>query len=242
MPLMQNLFRNLVEWAAQRFKGTAYRLDPRLPLRAMASIALARTIAILRCVLCGIAFHPSKLVFVGAGVELRNRYLIHFGRGVTLGEHVVIDGLSHEGVTIGDDVNIGPYTRIEATGVFSNLGKGASIGARSGIGAFSFIGAAGGVTIGSNVIMGQYVSFHSENHVFSRTDMPIRQQGITRQGITIEDDCWVGAKVTFLDGSHVGTGSVIAAGAVVRGFIPPFSIAAGVPAKVIKKRDDGAQG
>jgi acetyltransferase-like isoleucine patch superfamily enzyme len=79
--------------------------------------------------------------------------------------------------------------------------------------------------------MGQHVSFHPENHVYDRTDIPIRSQGTTRLGITIEDDVWVGANVTFLDGAVVGRGCVIGAGSVVRGKIPPYCIAIGVPAK-----------
>lgn len=90
--------------------------------------------------------------------------------------------------------------------------------------------------IGNDVIMGQWVSFHPENHNFESLDLPIRLQGVNRQGIVVEDDCWIGAKVTFLDGAHVGKGCVIAAGAVVRGVIPPYSVAAGIPAKVIKSR------
>jgi acetyltransferase-like isoleucine patch superfamily enzyme len=61
---------------------------------------------------------------------------------------------------------------------------------------------------------------------------------VNRKGIVVGDDCWIGAKVTFLDGAHVGKGSVIAAGAVVRGEIPPYSIAVGVPARVIKFRKE----
>jgi acetyltransferase-like isoleucine patch superfamily enzyme len=234
------LFSLIIERSAQLFKGADYKIDPNLPLAALLNLAIARGIGLMRCVLRGIAFRPSGLVFVGPGVELRNRSYIKFGKGVTLGRSATIDGLSHDGVTIGDGVNIGPYTIIEASGIITNLGKGVCIGDHSGIGGFSFIGGAGGVAIGKNVIMGQWVSFHPENHVFERTDIPIRLQGVTREGIVIEDDCWIGAKVTFLDGAHVGTGCVIAAGAVVRGEIPPYAVAAGVPAKVIKFRSRAA--
>ena len=235
---MAQIIRFLLQFVARKFKGNQYQLDPALPLSALFGLAYRRGICILRCVVRGIALRPSKLIFVGAGVELRNSSFIRFGKAVTLGRNVVIDGLSRDGVDIGDGVNVGPYTVIEASGIITNLGKGIQIGAHSGIGGFSFIGGAGGVTIGENVIMGQWVSFHPENHVFERTDIPIRLQGVTRLGITVEDDCWIGAKVTFLDGAHVGTGCVIAAGAVVRGVIPPYSIAAGIPAKVIKSRKE----
>lgn len=233
------IFSSTIRRAAKIFKGVNYEIDPNLPLTALFGLVFTRSASLLRCLLRGIAFRPSGLVFVGRGVELRNRSYIKFGKGVTLGRNVTIDGLSLNGVYIGDSVNIGPYTVIEATGIITNLGKGIQIGEYSGIGGFSFIGGAGGVTIGKNVIMGQWVSFHPENHVFSRTDIPIRLQGVTREGIVIEDDCWIGAKVTFLDGAHVGRGCVIAAGAVVRGEIPSYSIAAGVPARVIKSRKQG---
>jgi acetyltransferase-like isoleucine patch superfamily enzyme len=220
------------------FKGNTYQLDPKIPLGSLLEYSFSRLVALARCFFRGvvISINPRKLIFLGANVELKNRNLIYFGTGVTLGKNVTIDGLSIEGVTIGNGVNIGPYTIIEATGIISNLGKGVYIGENSGLGAFSFIGGAGGVVIGKNVIMGQRISFHSENHICDRTDLPIRMQGVTRQGIEIEDDCWVGANVTFLDGSHVCSGCVIAAGSVVRGYIPPYSVIAGVPAKVIKSR------
>ena len=236
---MQGLIRSMAQRVARIFRGPSYQLDSNVPVTALMNVSMRRAIALLRCIILrGIALKPGKLFFVGSGVVLRNRSLICVGRGATIGNHVLIDGLSRNGVVIGDRVSIGAYTIIEATGVISNLGVGCRIGGNSGIGAFSFIGAAGGVDIGENVIMGQYVSFHSENHCFEDASRPIRMQGVTRQGIVIEDDCWIGAKVTFLDGCHVGRGSVIAAGAVVSGEVPPYSVAAGVPARVIKKRNN----
>lgn len=233
---MERQLRALVQRFARLFKGDSYRIDDDLPLTALIGFVVRRGFSVLRCLFRGICWNAREIVFVGHKVVLRNRKFIRLGRGVTLGPYVVIDGLSREGVEIGEGTNIGPYTIIEATGVISNLGVGCRIGANSGIGAYSFIGAAGGVRIGDGVIMGQYVSFHSENHCFERVDLPISKQGVTRNGIVIEDDCWIGAKVTLLDGAYVGKGSVIAAGAVVRNHIPPYSVAAGVPAKVIKSR------
>jgi acetyltransferase-like isoleucine patch superfamily enzyme len=118
----------------------------------------------------------------------------------------------------------------------SNIGEGIVMGANSAVNAYSFLGSSGAITIGKNVIMGQHVCFHPENHNFDRLDIPVKAQGTTRQGIVIEDDVWVGSNVTFLDGVHVGQGSVIGAGAVVRGTIPPYSIAVGVPARVVRSR------
>lgn len=232
------MLRFLLEWTARKFKGAQYRIDPGIPLTGLVGFAVRRLSALVRSLLMGIGIRRGlgSWIFLGENVKLRNRVLIHLGKGVTLGSGVLIDGLSRRGVRLGDNVNIGPYTIIEATGVISNLGEGCSIGQNSGMGAFSYIGAAGGVSIGEDVIMGQRVSFHSENHLYVRTDAPIRTQGISRKGIIVEDDCWIGANVVFIDGAHVGRGCVIGAGAVVRGVIPSYSIAVGVPARVVRSR------
>lgn len=236
---MTKLLRRLIEKVGQAFKGPTRTIDPAIPLSAILGYSWRRAVALLRCIARGVVISTNfrTLVFVGKCVELRNRKFIHFGKSVTLGNYVVIDGLSMDGVILGDNVNIGPYAIIEATpNVISEIGKGLRIGSNSAVGAYCFFGAAGGVTIGQDVIMGQWVSFHSANHSFNSIEQPIRLQGVTYKGIVIEDDCWIGAKATFLDGAHVGRGCVIGAGSVVRGDIPPYSIAVGVPARVVKSR------
>lgn len=110
------------------------------------------------------------------------------------------------------------------------------IGNNVGLGTHGFWGCAGGIEIGDNTIFGNFVSLHSENHNFTRRDIPIRLQGVNRKGIKIGKDCWIGAKATILDGTDLGDGCIVAAGAVVRGTIPPYSIIGGVPAKIIKSR------
>jgi acetyltransferase-like isoleucine patch superfamily enzyme len=81
------------------------------------------------------------------------------------------------------------------------------------------------------------VNLHSESHVFADANVPIKDQGISYQGITIEDNVWIGSKATILDGVVIGMGAIIGAGAVVTNFIPPYSIAVGVPAKVVGTRE-----
>jgi len=232
--LIQSLIYFLLNKLARSIKGDAYSLDPSINTFALLSLAARRLISRLRSVYRGLGW--KKAIFIGRNVELRNRKFIQIGKGVTLGDAVLIDGLSRDGVVLGNNVNVGEYTRIEASGTITDIGKGVKIGDNTGIGSFSFIGGAGGVLIGKDVIMGQWVSFHPENHNFERLDTLIRLQGVNRKGIVIEDDCWIGAKVTFVDGAHVGHGSVIAAGALVRGYIPPYSVAVGIPARIIRSR------
>ena len=77
---------------------------------------------------------------------------------------------------------------------------------------------------------------HSENHNYSDLELPIRLQGVNHKGIKIGNNVWIGAKSTILDGSVIGNGTVVAAGAVVRGQFPDNVVLAGVPAKIIKYR------
>jgi acetyltransferase-like isoleucine patch superfamily enzyme len=83
------------------------------------------------------------------------------------------------------------------------------------------------------------VSLHAGNHRFDHPTKLIVEQGTVHKGIVIEDDCWIGAKATILDGATIGRGCVVGAGAVVTRSIPPYSVAIGVPARVVKQRRNG---
>lgn len=110
-----------------------------------------------------------------------------------------------------------------------------TVGDNSGIGVNSEI--YGPVTIGSDVMMGPEVVIYTHDHEFSRTDIPMRLQGSAPvKPVEIGDDCWIGRRVMIMPGVHIGSGCVIGAGAVVTKDIPGLSVAAGVPARVIKSR------
>lgn len=233
---MRERIYQFLDYGLSRLKRRDYHLDRGVPLNLLAATVLRRLIWLVRgFVKCGVLQRRLNVVFMAPRVNLRNASLIRFGKGVTLERGVIIDGMSHDGIILGDNVVIGAYSLVRASSP-SSLGAGLRMGNNSAIDAYSFIGAAGPVLIGENVIMGQHVSFHAENHNYDRTDIPIKEQGTRRIGIVIEDDCWVGSNAIFLDGCHVGRGSVIAAGSIVRGEIPPYSVAAGAPARVIKSR------
>ena len=98
------------------------------------------------------------------------------------------------------------------------------------------------IVIGSQVQFAPYCAISSYNHAFDDLTRPIRLQGLVSRGDTIiEDDVWLGAGVKVLDGVRVGKGSVIGAGSVVTKDIPPYSVAVGVPAKVIAERGGKAE-
>ena len=86
-------------------------------------------------------------------------------------------------------------------------------------------------------MMGPYVKMYVQNHNFSRTDIPMNQQGNSPvRPIVIGDDVWIGANVIILPGVSIGTGCVIGAGSVVTKSLPEYSVVAGNPAKIIKNR------
>lgn len=179
----------------------------------------------------------SKHVFVGKNVCIKKKKNLSIGRNSKLHDGVKIDALSRDGVVLGDNVVLGERTRIECTGSLSMIGKGVKIGSHSSFGFECFFGAAGGIIVGDDVIAGEYVRFHSENHNYNDLNVLIRNQGVTHKGIVVGNNCWIGAGAVFLDGAKIGNGCVVAANAVVRGTFGDNCVIGGVPAKVLKQRD-----
>ncbi len=130
---------------------------------------------------------------------------------------------------IGENVNI-------QKGVYFGKGDKISIGDFSGIGENSNLGQTDKITIGNNVMIGPQLMILTQNHNFENRNQLIRLQGGSSKPVKIENNVWIGARVTILCGVTVGEGSVIAAGAVVTKDIPPYTVAGGVPAKIIKER------
>lgn len=119
--------------------------------------------------------------------------------------------------------------------------SGISIGSDSLIGEYSVIRGQGGVQIGDRVYTSPFVQIIAVNHVYDDPDRSFVEQGITAEGITIEDDVWLGSGAIITDGVTVGHGSVVAAGAVVTQDVPPRTVVAGVPAKVVRDIDGGTK-
>jgi len=214
-------------------KGRPFSIDDKVSNLDILYLLLFKTLDALR----GLRSF-RMLVFVGKGCTFWGKKHMHLSQGVNIGSHNEIHGVSEEGLWIGPASSIGSHCIIKVTGSLSSLGKSIKIGSNVGIGDFAHIGGAGGVVIGDDTIAGAYLSIHPENHIFSDKDTLIREQGVTREGVHIGSNCWIGAKVTFLDGSKIGNGCVIAAGAVVRGVFPDNVVIGGVPARILKERCD----
>jgi acetyltransferase-like isoleucine patch superfamily enzyme len=137
-------------------------------------------------------------------------------------------------------IRIGPKSQIAAGAVVQgNVELGENCSVQTGsilIGYGTCEDASGQITIGNNVRIAPFVQIIAANHEFGDTSRPICQQGLTYKAITIEDDVWVAGRVIIMAGVTIGTGSVVAAGAVVTRDVPAWSVVGGVPAKVLKSR------
>lgn len=129
--------------------------------------------------------------------------------------------------------HLGDYSVIESFCCINNAVGDVIIGDHTRIGLHNTI--IGPVTIGSHVNLAQGITVTALNHNFTDTEKRIDEQGVSTSPVTIEDDIWIGANATILSGVKIGQHSVIAAGAVVTKDVPPHSLVAGVPAKVIKQ-------
>lgn len=228
----------MIRWFIEKlilvFKGRSSSVDPTVFSGYLLELALNKGLMLLRGLV-----KTHRACFVGRGSKIFAHQYLVCGKGVEFGEYSQIDCLGKTGLTVGDGSKIGAFSIVKVSGSLSSLGLGIRIGNNVGIGDFAHIGGAGGVTIGDDTITGSYLSIHPENHNFSDLNIPVRLQGVSRQGVTIGKNCWLGAKVTFLDGSSVGDGCVVAAGAVVNKVFGDNLIIGGVPARVIGERSDG---
>ncbi|MEM6851509.1 MAG: acyltransferase [Pseudomonadota bacterium] len=110
------------------------------------------------------------------------------------------------------------------------------VGDRCSFNPYTIIYGHGGVRIGDDVRIAAHCVVVSANHVFANPDQPITQQGLTREGVTIENDVWIGAGARVLDGVTIARGCVVAAGAVISKSTEPFGVYGGVPARRIADR------
>ncbi|MFQ4145772.1 acyltransferase [Chlorogloeopsis sp. ULAP02] len=167
----------------------------------------------------GVEFIEPSCIEIGSNVAIfrgvninasgHQNNKIHLADGVVIDYGVDIRSLINTSIYIDQDTFIGPYVCMAGPG---------------------------NIKIGKNCLIASHTGIFANNHIYSDPTQSIESQGVTRQGIVIEDDCWLGSGVKVLDGVTIGKGCVIGANSVVTKDIPRFSIAVGVPARVIKSR------
>ena len=177
------------------------------------------------------------LLLVGKKVRIFYPNNLQVGYNTIIEDGAEINCLSLQGIKLGNRVTIGKYAIIRPSNIYGGpIGEGLTMGDNSNIGPYNYIGCSGKITIGNNVMLAPRVSIYAENHVFDHPEILIRDQGVEKKEVIIEDDCWIAANSILLAGVTIGKGSVVAAGSVVTENVPPYSVVAGVPAKWIKSR------
>lgn len=202
--------------------------------------------ALAQIFLAGLPLKPGRMLRNGVYRGIFARY----GRRVDLQPGVEFLGMG--GIELGDSVRMHPGVRLRCHGPsrivlheWAHIDRGVDIRTHQDgqieIGCHTYLGpytclSGDAISIGNYCAIASHSGIYANNHVFDDPTVPIVQQGNSYKGIVIEDDCWLGSGVRVLDGVTIGRGSVIGAGAVVTKNIPPYSIAVGVPAKVVGKR------
>lgn len=171
-------------------------------------------------------------VKIGIGVELAG------AQGIFLEEKVAVDNYVHLNCwnDAASRIMLRSRSRLDRGVHLQALGGAIDIGEQTYIGPYVCMAGPGNITIGRNCLISSHCGLYANNHIFADATIPIIYQGATYEGITIGEDCWLGTGVRVMDGVTIGRGCVIGAGAVVTKDIPPFSVAVGVPARVISQR------
>lgn len=190
----------------------------------------------LRGVLYRLMLRMDGVAAIERGVRLRFANHIRLGNGAYLDEGVYVHACP-DGVTIGANTLVMHGAVLHVYNFRDLPHAGIAIGRDSLIGEYNVIRGQGGVTIGNRVYTSPLVQIVAVNHVFDDPARPFVEQGITAQGIVIEDDVWIGAGAIVADGVRVGKGAVVAAGAVVTRDVPPHTVVGGVPARVLRDID-----
>lgn len=155
----------------------------------------------------------STLIHPGAKINPRQG-AIHFGERCIVADGAFIQGC----VRLGDECSVQAYTILTGYGTVANPD--------------------GQITIGNYVRIASHGMMIGGNHVFADMTQPIHKQGLKHEPIVLEDDIWIGGGVNITAGVTIGQGSVVGSGSVVTRSIPANSIAAGVPARVIRQRGE----
>jgi acetyltransferase-like isoleucine patch superfamily enzyme len=172
--------------------------------------------------------------FIGRSVRVIAPQRLRLGRSVSIGDQSFIDCFSIGGVSFGDFVTIRERAWIQCTSSPHRPGESFRVGPHTYIGPNAVIGVGGAVSIGAKCQIGPGFTVVAEGHVSS--EEAIFGGGVTRSGVTIGDDCWVGANVTVLDGVTVGNGAVIGAGTLLTRDVPANTVCFGVPGRVRRPR------
>ncbi|MEZ4672669.1 MAG: acyltransferase [Caldilineaceae bacterium] len=192
----------------------------------------------LRAILYRLIMKIDGIAAIENGVRIRFADQIHLGRNAYIDQDVYLHACP-QGISIGAESYVmhgailHVYNFRDLPHAFIRIGNNSLIGERN------ILRGQGGISIGDRVYTAPLVQLLAVNHVYQDPTRPMIEQGITAEGITVEDDVWIGAGAIITDGVRIGKGAVVAAGAVVTKDVPAHTVVGGVPARVIKEIREG---
>ncbi|NJO77656.1 MAG: acyltransferase [Cyanobacteria bacterium RM1_2_2] len=185
-------------------------------------------------------FYQGLFQRTGSGLILGQGVVLRHPRRITLGDRVAIDdytlldasGAGEAGMSFGNDVIVSRNCVIQCKTDSLTLGN------RVDIGCNTILSSGNGIFIGDSVLIAGNCYIGGGRYVTDRIDIPMMEQGVYSKGpVVIGNDVWLGAGAIVLDGVRIGKGCVVGAGALVTKELPDYSIAVGVPAQVVRKRE-----
>ena len=178
----------------------------------------------------------GRNVTFGQGVVLRHPAKIRLGDDVMVDDLVVLDakGETNRGITVGRGAFLGRGT------ILSCKDGDITLGDHVNIGFYSEIFSGSTVTVGAYGLFAAYTYLVGGGHEFDRSGVPVVEQARRSQGITLGENVWLGAGAKVMDGVRIGRDVVVGAGAVVTDDLPDGAVAVGVPARVVRRRDEGS--
>ncbi len=187
----------------------------------------------LRAVVYRGILRADGAVAIEDGVRIRFASNIRLGRGVYL-DHGVYLHACPAGIRIGAESFVMKNAILHVYNFRDLPNAGITIGARALIGEGCVLRGQGGITIGDDVYLAPLVQMLAVNHVYDDPTRPISVQGITAQGIVVEDGAWIGGGAIVLDGVRIGRNAVVGAGAVVTRDVPAYTVVVGNPARIVR--------
>lgn len=188
----------------------------------------------IRAIAYRLIMQLDGIVAIEPNVRLRYTDHLRLATGVYLDEGVYLHAMP-DGIEIGENSYVMNHAELHIYNFRGLPHSYIKIGKNCLISEFNVLRGQGGITIGDNVYTSPFVQIVAVNHVYSDPARPIIEQGITANGIVIEDNVWIGSGAIILDGVRIGNGAVIAAGSVVTEDVPRRTVVGGIPAKVIKE-------
>ena len=178
--------------------------------------------------------HLGKHVKIGAGVKIVNPQYVSLGDNVTISDDVTLIARGEGGITIKAGAHLCERVYLDTESEDNGF---IEVGERVYLGTGTTMFGHMGLEIGDDTLIAQNVTLTPYSHIFDDPTRNIVGQGGHSRKVTIGRDCYIGMRVAILYSGDIGEGSIVGAGSVVVKPIPPYSLAVGCPAKVIKKRE-----